>query len=71
MTEREALMLALEALEILYNDSELMVTHRQHKGMKNAITAIKEALAQPEPTAIGKLIANEEAYWRNEMLSGD
>ena len=40
-----ALKLALEALENLYNDSELMVTHRQHKGMKNAITAIREALA--------------------------
>ena len=46
--EREALKLALEALESLYNDSELMITYRQFQGMKNSITAIKEALAQPE-----------------------
>ena len=53
MTKDEALKLALEALEnistalreddVLGNDSELML---------NAITAIKEALAQPEQEAI-------------------
>ena len=36
-----------------------------------AVNTIEEILAQPEPTAIGKSVADEEAHWRNEMLSGD
>ena len=59
MTKDEVLKLALEALESLYNDSELMVTHRQHKGMKNAITAIREALAQPEQEPVAW------SYWQS------
>ena len=44
MTEREALKLALEALE-------LHLTHHEHGCvyLDPAVTAIKEALAQPEP----------------------
>ena len=44
MTEREALKLALEALE----DSEDQLAKPYSTDVRRAITAIKEALAQPE-----------------------
>lgn len=47
MTEREALKLALEALEVGWSPKYVNGIDAREKGMK-AITAIKEALAQPE-----------------------
>ena len=51
MTKNEALKLALEALTNAYwpNESDLMPSHN-FRECAEAITAIKEALAQPEQT---------------------
>ncbi len=63
MTEREALKLALEALELI--------------GMKNwslredkAITAIKEALAQPEQKPVAWVSTTELLVMRGNALGG-
>ena len=44
--QTEALKLALEALENLYNDTELLVSRWQHTLIRSSITAIREALAE-------------------------
>jgi hypothetical protein len=51
--EQEALKLALEALECALSDGEPYIVKS-----KEAITAVKEALAQPE-----QLVAHREAFW--------
>lgn len=65
---KEALKLALEALEFF---EDTAICQADIDVSTEAITAIKEVLAQQEPTAIGKSVASEEEYWRNEMLYGD
>ena len=47
---RAVMQQALDALNRLYNDSEIMVTHDQHRAMKAAITALRVALAEPQTT---------------------
>jgi hypothetical protein len=68
MTEREALKLALEALEILgWQPTEEAMDYRD-----NAIAAIKEALAgaegerQPEQEPVGQLL--EDAFGRGQVM---
>ena len=59
MTEREALMLALEALLHAYPEDEA------HPKTLEAITAIKEALAQPQRTWVG--LTDEEFQYCVEL----
>jgi hypothetical protein len=65
MTERKALKLALEALTNAYwpTESDLMPAHNI-KECAEAITAIKQALAQPEQEPVSKLQeATAERAW--------
>ena len=68
---QEALKLALEALEEAnaemeyLNDPKRFVSIRQERIMEKcraAITAIKEALAQPEQEPVGEVIGTNEKY---------
>ena len=53
MNKNEALRLALEAL----SEAHYVVEHRQDvKKREQAITAIKEALAQPEQEPVGEIV---------------
>lgn len=46
--DRDLVEQALEALERLYNDTEIMVTRDQHRVMKGAITTLRAALTESE-----------------------
>jgi len=64
--EREALKLALEALELL-TDTEQTFGALDYGD--NAITAIKEALAQPAQEPVGKFAKFTDGIWR-EVTDG-
>ena len=55
MTKDEALKLALEALDIV------KIHFTQNRHVNEAITAIKEALAQPAP--VQEPVAHSDGYW--------
>ena len=59
MTDKDAMKLALDALE--YWD----VHGKLHQPTEEAITAIKEALAQPEQEPVGQLL---EAFGRGQVI---
>ena len=68
MTKDEALKLALEALEGVLDNSPKVLDASISGGLyevvqcRDAITAIKEALAQPEHEPQRKPLTNEEIY---------
>jgi hypothetical protein len=62
MTKDEALKLALEALGNTWTEPK----SEQYKIEKEAITAIKEALAQPEQEPVGQLL--EDAFGRGQVM---
>jgi hypothetical protein len=69
MTERKALKLALEALTNAYwpTESDLMPAHNI-KECAEAITAIKEALAQPEQEPVAWITEWEGQYSSGKIL---
>jgi hypothetical protein len=69
MTKDEALKLALKALEIGLTLIEDFGSTEQLNAQHKAITAIYEALAQPEQEPVGKFAKFTDGIWR-EVTDG-
>lgn len=56
---KEVLKLALEALETCYSSETSMYRNFDKEKADNAITAIKEALAQPQPEPVANVVLRD------------